>query len=236
MPMDPQYLPEAGLLLAGIFAWAVAIRFLITRQWRSAWKAALAGLGCFILAFVLVKTVHNPPEPPVLLPAAENSMSLVFGGVVLRVTPSSRYVLSVDNRRFLELQLRRSRLRVTSSVGSGIGTATKIVQNAFPVRTGDIHPGRDAHTLFVRADGKPLLRVHYAEPLRIEVTGDFYDRRKVGAVLASVHLISFQKGIEWAGGRIPEGTALDLRKAGTGRIDFGPSGSIRVVPRSTRGE
>jgi len=237
MPMNPEYLPEAGLLLAGIFAWVVALRFLFTRRLSNALRAGAAGLGCFILAFVLVKTVHNSPgPPPVLLPASENSMSLVLGGVVLRVAPSNQYVLSVDNRRFLELELRRSQLRVTSLVGSGIGTATKVVQNAFPVRTGDVHPSRDAHTLFVEAEGKHVLRVHYAEPLRIEIAGDFYDRKTIGAVLTSVHLISFQKGIEWTGGRIQEGTTLDIRKAGTGRIDFGPSGSIRVVPRSTRGE
>ena len=237
MPMSPEYLLEALLLLAGTFVWVIALRFLFTRQSSKALKAAAVGLACFVIAFVLVKTVHNPPKTaPVLRPASENSMSLVLGGVVLRVAPSSRYVLSVDNRKFLELESRRSQLRVSSTVGSGLGTATKIVQNAFPVRTGDVHPGRDAHTLFVQAEGKSVFRVHYSEPLRIEVTGDFFDRRKSGSVLSSIHLISFQKGIEWTGGRIPEGTTLDLRKAGAGRIDFGPSGSIRVVHPSTRGE
>ena len=237
MPMSPEYLTEGGLILAGIFACAVALRFLFTRQLARALRTGAVGLASFVIAFVLVKTAHNPPEnPPVLRPASENSMSLVLGGVVLRVAPSSRYVLSVDNKRFLELELRGYQLRVSSSVGSGLGTATKIVQNAFPVRTGDIRPGRDAHTLFVQADGKSVLRVHYAEPLRIEVTGEFFDRRKSGSVLSSIHLISLQEGIEWTGGRIPEGTILDLRKAGVGRIDFGPSGSIRVVHPSTRGE
>lgn len=237
MPMSPEYLTEAGLILAGIFACAVALRSLLARQLSRALRLAAVGLASFVIAFVLVKTAHNPPnEPPVLRPASENSMSLVLGGVVLRVAPCSRYVLSVDNKKFLDLELRRYQLRVSSSVGSGLGTATKIVQNAFPVRTGDIRPSRDPNTLFVQADGKSVLRVHYAEPLRIEVTGEFFDRRTTGSVLTSIQLISLQKGIEWAGGRIPEGATLDLREAGSGRIDFTPSGSVRVVPRSTRGE
>ncbi len=237
MPMNPEFLPEAGLLFVGILLAVVAIRFLFTRQLRKSLVAATASLVCFSLVFVLARTAHKPPKPAALTPAAKNSivaknsMALVLGGVLLRVSPSDQYVLSVDNRQFLELDLDRSGLRVSCSVGTGIEAATSIVQNTFPVRAGNVLPGRDAHTLFVQVDGKDVLRVHYAEPLRVEITGEFFERTKVEDTLKSVRLISLQKGVEWAGGRIPAGTTLNLVNHGPGRIDFGPADSVRIVPR-----
>jgi hypothetical protein len=231
MPMNPEYLGEAALLLLGIFLFVVACRLLFTRQPRKSLVAVGVSLACFSLAFVLAKTAHKPPKPPFLLPAAKNSMSLVLGGVVVRVATADHYVLSVDNRQFLELALDRSRLRVSCSVGSGLDAATSVVQNTFPVRTGNVLPSRSTHTIRVQLSGKDVLKVHYAEPLRIEVTGEFFERTREEESITSVHLISLEKGIEWPGGRIPSGTTIDLSSHGAGRIDFGPANAVRVVPK-----
>jgi len=226
VPMDPQYLPEAALLLAGLFLGAIGLHRLLTRQLGSAMKAGAACAVSVTLAFVLANNGHNPPRPAGLQPAATSSMSLVLGDVVLRVAPSNRYVFSVNDKEFLELDLARSGLTVSGVVGARDKAAASIERNTFPVRRTGIRPSKpDSHTLLVQEDGEDIFRVQYSEPRMIEVTGEFFERRS-----AEPALISFQEGIHWSGGSVGQGTVIDLRSQSGGRINFAPSGQIRVLP------
>jgi len=163
-----------------------------------------------------------------LRPASENSMSLVLGDVVLRVAPSKRYVLSVDGREFLVLSLERSQLRVSGLMGANNRPLTGIQENTFPTsRPSSVRPARDANTLLVQEDGKNLFKVRYAEPRRIEVTGQFFEKSTDPSAL-----ISCDDGITWAGGKISRGTTLDLTRQGEGSLDFGRSGDVRILPRT----
>lgn len=229
VPMDPQFLPEAGLLLAAVFAGAIALYLLFTRQVSRAMRAGAVSLACIVLAFVLARTLHKPSGPPGLLPGTANSMWLVLGDVVLRVAPSDRYVFSVNDKPFLDLDLQRSELRVSCVVGSQNEAALIIRQNTFPFsRRPGVRPSKpDDHTLVVQDAGKDVFRIQFSEPRRIEVTGQLFERRSAEPVL-----ISFEEGIHWSGGVIPPGATIDLRDQGKGRIDFGRSGSIRVLPPS----
>ena len=229
VPIDPQFLPDAALLLVGVFAGAIALHRLFTRQLGSAMRAGAVCLASTTLAFVLAGNCHKQTKKPAgLLPAAESSMSLVLGDVLLRVAPSERYVLSVDGKEFLELELQRTGLVVSCVVGSRNEAATGIRQNTFPISRSGIRPSRpDTHTLLVQDEGKDIFRVHYSEPRRIEITGQLTERKSTQPAL-----ISFQKGIYWSGGAVPPGTVIDLKDQGKGRIDFGPSGLIRIVSPS----
>jgi len=228
VPMDPQFLPEAGLLFVGVFAGAIALYRVFTRKLSQAMRAGAASLACIAVAFVIAGNFHKPPKPSVLLPAATNSTSLVLGDVLLRVAASDRYVLSVDDKQFLDLDLRRSGLMVSCVVGSQDEAAICISQNTFPFSRIGIRPSKpDGHTLVVQDEGEDVFRICYSEPRSIEVTGQLFERSS-----AEPALISFQNGIHWSGGGVPPGTVIDLRDQGKGRIDFGRSGSIRVLSPS----
>lgn len=236
MPVDPQYFPEAALLVAAMFSGVASVRFLVAGRRASALKAVGGGVACLLLTIVLAKTTHPSSSTPALLPAAKSStqtsqgaMMLVLGGVPVRAASSERYLLSVEGKRFLELELHRAELRVSCTVEAEGGEAAKIVRNTVPVRSGTLDVRKDPHSLVVLAGGKDVLWVRYADPSRIEIAGDFFERTKTEETRRSVHLISFRKGIEWAGGRIAEGAALDLRDQGPGRIDFGAAGEVRVA-------
>lgn len=239
VPVDPQFAPETALVIAAVFSGVAAVRFLVLRERANALKAAAGALGCIGLAFVLAKTMHPPTGPQALVPAAKSETAapaaaratiLVLGGVLVRVAPAEKYVLSVEGEPFLTLDLQRSKLRVTCTVQSEQGAAAKIVQNSVPVRAGFLDTRRDPHTLLVQSGGKNVLWVRYATPARVLIEGDFFERKREEDTQVSIHLISFRKGIEWAGGRIAEGTTVNLAAQGTGRIDFGSSGGIRVAP------
>lgn len=237
VPVDPQFLPEVMLLIAAVFSGVAAVRFLVLGHRANALKAAAGAAGCIVFAFVLVKTMHPSPETLGLVPAARSdtaapaaTTTLVLGGVRVRVASAEQYVLSVEGAPFLTLDLQRSKLRVTCTVQSEQGAAAKIVQNSVPVRAGFLDTRRDPHTLLVLAGGKNVLRVRYATPARVEIEGDFFERKREEDTQVSIHMISFRKGIEWAGGRIAEGTTVDLTAQGPGRIDFGSGGGIRVTP------
>ncbi|HYJ32449.1 MAG TPA: hypothetical protein VE326_04455 [Candidatus Binatia bacterium] len=239
MPIDPQFLPETALLIAAVFSGVAAIRFLLVGRRADALKAAAGALGCIALAFVLAKTMHRESETLALTPAVKSSAeaptgkpatALVLGGVLVRVASAEQYVLSVEGAPFLTLDLERSKLRVTCTVQSEQGDAAKIVQNGVPARAGYLDTRRDAHTLLVQAGGKNVLRVFYASPTRVEIEGDFYERKRDEDTQVSIHRITFRKGIEWPGGRIAEGTTVDLTSQGAGRIDFGSDGAVRVTP------
>ena len=228
MPMSPEYLPEGALLLAALFAGAYSVHLLFARQVSRAIRTSAASIGCIVLAFVLVKTLHNPPKAFVLVPAAKHSiesMSLVLGDVVLQVAPSDEFEFAVDGRKFLELDLRRSRLSVSGVVGTRNRATTSIKQNTFPFSEPGFRPARpDAHTLVVQEDGRNIFRIHYSERRRLEVSGQFFEKRSdEGAV------ISLLDGIHWKGGDVPAGTFIDLSGQGKGRISFEP-GLIRILP------
>src|SRR5262245_28133422 len=206
VPMDPQYLPELGLLIGGLFAAGAAVHFLLVHQKSQAIRAGAATLGCIALALVLAKTAHTTPDPTGLRPAGGNSMSLVLGEVVLRVAPSDRYTLSVDDRSFLEIDLRRSELAVTGVVGAHDKVVARIERNTFPARWADVRPtSPDAHTLLIHEAGEDIFRLHFSEPRRIEVASQFF-----GAT-AAAPLISCREGISWQGGAVRPGTVIDLR-------------------------
>lgn len=226
--MSPEYLPEGALLLAALFSGAYAVHLLFARQLSRAIRTGAASIACILLAFVLVKTVHNPPKPSGLMPAAEHSiesMSLVLGDVVLQVAPSDEFEFSVDGKKFLELDLRRSRLSVSGVVGTRNRATTSIKQNTFPFSEPGFRPARpDAHTLVVQEEGRNIFRIHYSDRRRLEVSGQFFEKRSDEAAV-----ISLQDGIHWKGGDVPAGTFIDLRDQGRGRISFEP-GLIRILP------
>jgi len=229
VPMDPTFLPEAALLLAGVLGFAFALRLLVIRQAGRAMGIGAASLACIALGFLMARTLHKPSEPPGLTPAAANSMSLVLGDVVLRVAPSNRYAFSVNGKQFLDLDLKRSKLRVSCVVGAENTVTTVIDQNTIPLSRRGIRPSNlDGHTLLLQDEGMETFRIQYAEPRRIEVAGQMFEGTAGGPTI-----ISFQKGIHWSGGDLQPGTVVDLRGQGSGMIDFGRSGSVRIVSRDS---
>jgi len=229
VPVDPEYLPETMLVVAAIFTGVLAARRVLRRQWAGAAKSLGIAVGCAALAVVLAKTLHGPPRNQALVPADKGSMTLELGGVDLHVTPADHYTFSVDGKRFLDLDRRGTDLWVSCTVVSPDGASAKVVENAVPVRGGVVNVERDQHALVVRGGGKELLRVGYPEPSRIVIQGDFYERSQNDATKTSIHLISFQNGIEWPGGRVAFGRSLELTPQGVGRIDFGNSSSVRIA-------
>jgi hypothetical protein len=123
--MNPEWFPEMALLIAGLFAGGAALRSLFTRQRGGAVRWGAASLALVALALVLAssETLHpyirrsrEAHKPVVLLPVtlrdAEDqdsegtpSTSLLLGNVLVRVAPSNRYVLAVDGKRFLTLDV-----------------------------------------------------------------------------------------------------------------------------------
>ena len=232
VPMDPVALPESVLLFTGIWALVASVALLLTQGWNRALRVAIVSVVCFGLTFAASRTLHQPKRPVALRPANGNSndasMSLVLGDVVVRVAPSKRYVLSVEGKEFLVLSLERSQLRVSGVMGANNRPLTEIQENTFPSsRPPSVRPARDSNTLLVQDDGKNLFEVRYAEPRRIEVTGQFFEKSTDPSAL-----ISCDEGITWAGGRISRGTTLDLTHQGEGSVDFGRSGDVRILPRT----
>lgn len=241
--MSPEWLPVMVLLLGGVFAGSVALNFLFTGRPSQAVRAGVAGLACFLLAFLLVRihgfhsrhglyashgaSTHRPPKPLVLRPAARDStgvMMLLLGGVLLRVAPSNRYELSVDRERFLTLDSLGTGLIVDCRVGAKDEASTEISRSLFPFYAAGVQPGRpDSSTLLVREKGKDIFRVHYANLRRIEVTGRFFAGETDGPAV-----ISFERGIRWRGGGVPPGATIDLTRGGKGSIDFQRSGLIQI--------
>jgi hypothetical protein len=252
MPINPEFLPEAALLLAGVIVGAIASGHLLARRWTRALGLGTIGVACIFLAFSLARTHRSVrpfhaaatqpwrPNPLALTPAGKDSirkdsettpsMALMLGDVLLRVAPSDRYVLSVDGKQFLELDSLRSGLTVGCVVARRNDTAAGIGRRRSGFHETGVQPTRlDAHTLGVRERGEDLFRVHYAEPHRIEVTGNFFV-----AGSREPPIVSFEKGIRWSGGGLPPGTTVDLTRQGKGRIDFERSGLIRILPFAAR--
>ena len=245
--MNPQWLPEAALFVAGVLAGIGALRLLATEQRSQALRMGAVSLTLLILSFVLVRSEmmradrgrSSPPD--FLLPASADSSSaatqsdttpstsLLLGDVTLRVAPSEQYVLSADGKRFLTLDVRGGRMSVTCQLAApNDRPGVRIRQNRFQYSPGGTMERRepDRHTLLVlNGSGEESLNVLYAGPREIRVTGRFYL-----ASLPEPIVISPKEGIRWNGGGVPPGTRIDLAHYGKGRIDFARSGLIQVVP------
>lgn len=167
-------------------------------------------------------------------------MNLVLGGVALQVLKSEQYDFSANGETFLTLLLQDNGLLVSCDVAAThawewpmVSTSrtrarhgARISQNSVTDRASGVRPVRpDDHTIAVRENDVEILRVHYPEPRTIEVTGQFCLASGEGP-----DLVTLRKGIHWPGNLIPPGP-VDLTVQGEGRIEFEPSGSIRVTPR-----
>ena len=252
--MNPEFLPEFALLLAGVFLGAVAVRLLVARRWRRA-----MGLGAISVTLILVGLVAGKygthwkyserwrlrpsMRPAPLVPVASPErvkpdsegaryVSLLLGDVLLQVGASDRYVLSADNEPFLILDSLGSELLVSCRVAGShyparIRTprlAVDIVQNAV------VYSGTATKTM--RPDAHTIVvQEGDKEILRIR-----YAEPKMIEVAGQFYLsdgagpsvISLSKGIKWRGTGIPKGT-IDLRPQGQGRINFDHSGMIQVL-------
>ena len=58
VPMNPEFLPEAAMLLAGVIAGAIAIRSLFTRSGGRALRLGALGIFLIALAIMLGKSGH----------------------------------------------------------------------------------------------------------------------------------------------------------------------------------
>ena len=156
-------------------------------------------------------------------------MTLVLGGVRVRVPASDRYELSVSDETFLTVSSNGSGLLVTC-LAAGSSThftsqwpAARISENTVTYKASGISTSRpDPHTILVMEDGAETLRVHYPEPRTLEVTGQLQLTNGV---------VKLEEGVVWPPRNfIPPGP-LDLSARGVGRIEFEPSGLIQVVSR-----
>jgi len=81
VPMNPEFLPEGAMLLAGAVAAGVALHSLLTRQMANGMKAGAISVVCVGLAFLLAgthKSVRLNPrrgihEVPATSPAARDT-------------------------------------------------------------------------------------------------------------------------------------------------------------------
>jgi hypothetical protein len=149
-------------------------------------------------------------------------MSLRLGAVTLKLAPSDRYILSVDGKRFLELETSRKGLLVSCEV-QGAHRDASIRRNSLRFPTTPV-PCPDAHTIALGDPGAETFRVRYADRRNIEVMGTFYPNGRDDTVV-----IRRGGGIHWTGGGASPGTMIDLRYFGKGTIDFERSGLIRVL-------
>jgi hypothetical protein len=255
MPMNPEFLPEFALLIAGVLLGGVAMSRLASRRWSSAAKLAVASVALIAVAFLGGKYVHwkyseswrlrqtmkrHTIEPSIRYqpdgkdPEAPNTTSLLLGGVRVQVVASDRFVFSVDHEPFLTLDSLTSGLLVTCDVAGSHSVpiraprlAARISQNVVWYSGPGVSPMRpDPHTILVRERGKDILRIRYVDPRRIEVTGQFYLTAD-----GEPSVISLMHGLNWRGGIVREGTGIDLRLQGKGKIDFERIGLIQILPK-----
>jgi hypothetical protein len=246
--MSPQFLPHLIFLIAGAILACVALGRLGSRQWASALR--LGGLGLLLMGAAIAggryvswkesRTWRLPESmrPRPLLPenrsaSAErpdepDTMTLVLGGVRVRVPVSDHYDLSASDEIFLTVTTKGTGLLVSCSAAGAASPysrsnllAARISENTVTFKAPGIETRRpNPHTILVEEDGAETLRVHYPDPRTLEVSGQ---------IQLSMGVVQVKDGIAWSGNFIPPGP-LDLTAQGPGRIDFEPSGLIRVVP------
>jgi hypothetical protein len=253
--MDPEFLPEFFLLIAGLFLGVFAIHLLAGRQWGRAVRIGAASIVSISLAFLLGNSdclrwkyskpwyLHYSEERAALAPGddsvydekssgARPSMSLLLGGVLVRVAASDQYVLAIEDEAFLTMDLIPPGLLVTCAVAGSSNFPTRVPEVAASIRGSsvmfrgpDVRAIRpDRHTMIVQEHGKDVLRVRYAGPRTIEVSGQLYLSNN------SPEVVSLAEGISWRGVGVPSGATIDLRPQGKGTIRFKRSGLIEVVP------
>ena len=255
VPMNPEYLPEAALLLGGLIALVLAIRLLFVRQPLRALGVGAIAVACMALGLWMGRSgwVHAMnrygysdtetwPKPVALVPestpgAEPPFMSLVLGKVTLRVAPADRYVLSVGDEPFLTLDSLRTGLRVTCDLAGVDGSRIRVEDNVILNSEGrEVRQGRTASAVLLQQESEDVFRVHFAEPRRIEIAGrfrPFYERgnaRNVARGTPEPARVSFEGGIRWEGGGVAPGATIDLTPQGKGRIDFAKSGLIQIRP------
>jgi hypothetical protein len=236
MPMNPEWLPVMAILFGGMFVCGAALQSFLARKPRRGF--ALGGAALALIALGLLLGRHGPgaatARPRPLTPASlataragnddadSTSMSLHLGDMTLLVSRSNRYVMSLDGRRFLELKVDRKGLWVTCDVGTRAGGHVRRNRLRYPTEG---IPRPDAHTLVLGVQDAEPLRIRYEDPRTIEITGTFFARDRDDPVI-------FRRGggVHWTGGGAAAGSTLDLRHFGRGRIDFGRSGLVRIVP------
>lgn len=253
MPFNPEFLPEMALLLAGVIALGVALSFALRRRPRPALGSAVVAVALIGLAFFLGRSpeTHSinrtlpsrPPAVDAIVPMAPtpappgagsdadtvSSTSLMLGGVELKVTPSDHYTLAVDGRRFLILDTRNAAgLLATCEVGNAEGQiAVRLMRNR-PILSRVALQRPDNNTLLMRDSGVDLMRIHFADPRRIEVLGSFFPLGRGTPVVIT------PTGIHWPGGGATAGTMVDLRHFGKGTVDFTGTGKIRIRATNQR--
>jgi len=255
VPMNPEFLPEAALLLAGLIALVLAIRLLFARQPLRGLGVAAIAVACMALALWMGRSgwVHAMnkyvdsaawSKPVGLVPestpghqAEPPFVSLVLGDVLLRVAPADRYVLSVGDQPFLTLDSLRTGLRVSCDLAGVDGSRVRVEDNLVLSSEGrDVRQGKTASAFLLQQQSEDVLRVHFAGPRRIEIAGrfrPFYERasaRNVTSGRPEPARVSFEGGIRWEGGGVAPGATIDLTPQGKGRIDFAKSGMIQIRP------
>lgn len=238
--MNPEWLPVLGLILAGLFTGALALRALLSRDRRDAVLLGVGAVGLITLAIALGRPEFPPdpirplaPGPSQAARASEDDpdtsfTSLVLGAVVLRVPASNRYDLALDGKRFLALETSRKGLLLSCDAGSPKDNFEFHVRSnrfVYPSWPAGRQNRPDEHTFAVQNDSADVFRIRYADRHRIEVMGVFLTAGSRDTVEIRDH-----GGIHWPGGGAPPGTTIDLRHFGKGRIDFERSGLVRIVP------
>jgi len=226
-----------AILFGGMFVCGAALQSFLARKGRRGLALAAAALALFAVAFFLVRQ-HSAQFPQVkalpLTPATlattkdsgddeadSTSMSLRLGDMTVRVARSDRYVMSLDGRPFLKLEMDRKGLWVTGEVG-GARSRGHIRRNRLRFPTAGI-PRPDAHTMVMGIPDAEPFRIRYLDPRTIEITGTFLANGRDDPVI-------FRRGggVHWTGGGGAAGSTLDLRHFGKGTIDFARSGLIRI--------
>ena len=223
VPMDPLWLPVFVLLLMALGAAVAGVSLLRAGRRPQALKAWAVCFTCGALVY-LSSRVTPQAALPRLLPAHEESISVVLGGVVLRMDPSPHYVFAVDGEEFLAVTTHRSGVRVSGVVGEQGRALAKVSENTFPVRRGmHLLPGRSDHAIWMIERGRKVFEAEFDDPNTIEITGEFF-----GSMNGPASLISCRDGLYWEGGKLRAGSVVDLRGQKGGRVDFDRSGVIRV--------
>jgi hypothetical protein len=213
--MDPVWLPVFVLMLLALGAGTAGVSFLRSGQRVHALKAWAVCFACVALVYLSSQ----------LLPAHEESISVVLGGVVLRIDPFPTYVFAVDGQEFLAVRTHGSAVRVSAVVGEGDRALAKVSDNTFPVRRG-VHllPGRTENAIWMSERGRRIFEAKFDDPSTIEIIGEFF-----GSMNDPSSLISCRDGVHWGAGTLPAGSVVDLRGQKGSRVDFDRSGVIRFL-------
>ena len=157
------------------------------------------------------------------------STTLALGGVRFRVALQDHYEVSVDDETFLSVSSDSSGLLVSCDVAetplrsstSGPWVAT-IRQNTITRTASGVRTQRpDPHTILVLRHDAEIFRAHCPDSQTLEIDGEMGLPEGV---------VRMRAGVSWPGHFIPPGP-VDMTADGPGRIDFQPSGMVRIVPR-----